>query len=241
MKYRAYGRTWWGRAWIETLVGSFMLDSDVLTQGRAHARGNHVTDLNVDRGVIDALVQGDRLRPYAVTITAPVLTEAKWDRLLDTLAGRVGYVAALLDGDLPPDLSNAEDLVPSRGEVHITCSCAHPAPICEHAAAVGYLTAEIFDADACALLLLRGRTKAAVLSELRGRRQLSWSSPAGMLASDAYRREIAALPAPVPPPRRPGPPGRLAADPPAASGVSAEELSELAARAAHRAWDLLKE
>ena len=183
MKYSAYGRTWWGRAWIETLAGSVMLDSDVLTQGRAHARSNHVRDLNIDPGVIDALVQGGRPRPYAVTVTVPVLTEAKWDRLLDTMAGQAGYVAALLDGELPPGLSAAEDLVPSRGEVRITCSCAYHAPICEHAAAVGYLTAEIFDADACALLLLRGRTKAAVLSELRDRRQQSWSSPAGMLAS----------------------------------------------------------
>jgi uncharacterized Zn finger protein len=216
------------------------MDPDRLIRGRTYARGNRVSDLEIMPGAIEALVQGSRARPFAVTVNVPVFNDGGWAKLLDKVAAEVGHLAALLDGDLPPGLGADLDLRPGPGELHTLCSCPDWAgQPCEHSAAVCYLTADALDADPFALLLLRGRAKEEVLAALRDRRQQARPAPAGMLAKDAYRRVLAPLPAPVLPPRRPGTPARLPAEPPPASGVGTAELAELATVAARLAWELL--
>lgn len=241
MTYNAYGRTWWGKVWIEALTTRARLDPNRLIRGRAYARGNRVTDLDIVPGAIEALVHGDRARPYVVIITVPVFDDADWAKLLDTMGAQIGHLAALLDGELPPGAGTGLHLLPGPGELQITCSCLDVAEPCKHAAAVCYLTADALDADPFALLLLRGRTEDEVLAALRDRRQPSWSAPAGMLAKDAYRRELAPLPVLRLPPLQPGSPAQLPARPPVASGVSTLELAELATLAAQRAWELLRD
>jgi hypothetical protein len=217
------------------------MDPDRLSRGQSYVRGHRVSDLEIMPGAIDALVQGSRARPFAVTVSVPVFNDSGWAKLLDEVAAEVGHLAALLDGDLPPGLGADLDLRPGPGELHTSCSCPDWADQpCEHAAAVCYLTADALDADPFALLLLRGRTKDEVLAALRDRRQPAWSAPAGMLARDAYRRALGPLPAPALPPRRPGTPAPLPAEPPPASGVSTAELAELATAAARHAWELLR-
>jgi SWIM zinc finger len=216
------------------------MDPDRLTRGRSYVRGNRVSDLEIMPGTIDALVRGSRARPFAVTVSIPVFNDSGWAKLLDEVAAEVGRLAAILDGELPPGLAAGLDLRPGPGELHTSCACPDWADQpCEHAAAVCYQTADALDADPFALLLLRGRPKDEVLAALRDRRQPAWSGPAGMLARDAYRRALAPLPAPALPPRRPGPPARLSAEPPVASGVSTAELAELATIATRLAWELL--
>lgn len=216
------------------------MDPDRLTRGQGYARGNRVSDLEIMPGAIDALVQGSRARPFAVTVSVPVFNDSGWAKLLDEVAAEVGNLAALLDGDLPPGLGADLDLRPGPGELHTSCSCPDWADQpCDHSASVCCLTADALDADPFALLLLRGRTKDEVLAALRDRRQPAWSAPAGMLARDAYRRALAPLPEPALPPRRPGTPARLPAEPPLASGVTSTELAELATIATRLAWELL--
>lgn len=240
MKYHVYGRTWWSRAWIDTFMERHELDPGQLIRGRADARGGHVSELNVEPGLIDALVQGSRLRPYAVTITVPVLSDVGWVRFFDAVAGQAGHLAALLDGDIATEVGAEANLLPGPSELRSTCSCPDLVPLCRHIAAVGYAIADVFDDDPFALLLLRGRTKADVLSDLRARRQARWTGPAGMLARDAFRRQLATLAPLALPPHEPGTPAPLSAHPPAASGVTVQELSELAAMAAQRAWNFLR-
>jgi hypothetical protein len=181
-----------------------------------------------------------RPRAYAVAINVPVFDDAKWSRLLDALSSEVGHLAALLDDELPAGTGGAVELLPGKSELRMVCSCPDQAEPCAHAAAVGYVTAAALDADPFALMLLRGRGKEDILALLRDRRQATPSAAAGMLARDAYRRELAPLPAAALPPHRPGHPPPLAMDPPAASGVGREELARLAAMAARRAWELLR-
>ena len=233
-------RTRCGAAWLDALTQRAGMDPDRLVRGRNYVRGNRVSDLEIMPGAIDALVGGSRARPFAVTVSIPVFNDSGWARLLDEVAAEVGHLAALLDGDLPAGLGAELDLRPGPGELHTSCSCPDwTDQPCEHSAAVCYLTADALDADPFALLLLRGRTKDEVLAALRDRRQPVWSAPAGMLATDAYRRALGPLPAPALPPRRPGTPARLPAEPPLASGVSTAELAELATIATRLAWELL--
>ena len=235
----AYGRTWWGKAWLNALIDRAGPDPSRLVRGRSYARGDRVRDLHIEPGAIRALVQDSREWPYAVTVTIPIVDDATWSELFDTMAGKVGHLAALLDGELPAEIGAEQKLLPGARDLVIGCSCPDPAEPCEHTAAVCYLTADVLDTDPFALLLLRGRTKVEVVAALRDRRTPAWPAPAGMLAKDAYRRSVAPLPALAPPPSQPGHPAPLPVPPPAAAGVTTRELTELAVSAARRAWELL--
>jgi len=185
-----------------------------------------------------------------------MLTDAEWDRLLDAVAARAAHTAALLDGELPPEVvadaaAAGVDLLPGAGEIGPRCSCPDWADPCKHAAAVVYLVAQALDADPFALLQLRGRSREEVLAGLRRRRVGPSARPhttpvdasqvdAGVPARDAYCPDGGRPPPPaVPlPPRRPGAPAPLAVDPPPGSGLRRVDLADLAADAARRAWEL---
>lgn len=100
---RAFAETWWGQAWVTALEDSTM-DSGRLSRGRTYARQGMVGPTTIAPGQVKAAVQGSRPRPYRSTVHLPVLTDAQWDTLLDTIAARAGHLAALLDGEMPAEL-----------------------------------------------------------------------------------------------------------------------------------------
>ncbi len=296
---RAFGRTWWGRAWVDALEQRARLDPNRLPRGRTYARSGRVGELAVSAGEVRAAVRGSRVTPYVVHVRVRQLDPGEWDRLLGALVAKVAHAAALLDGELPPEVvadaaAVGVSLLPEAGELGPGCSCPDWASPCKHAAAVVYLVADVLDTDPFALLLLRGRSRDDVLAGLRARRMPAphpgapaprgalrltggaGGGPAGVraggrgasvggasvgrvggglragsgvVASEAYaaaaaRRKDSAeagppsLPAPPSPPPRPGEPAPLAVDPPASSGLRRDDLAELAADAARRAWEL---
>jgi hypothetical protein len=191
--------------------------------------------LTLAAGEITADVQGSRRAPYKVRVRVRPFSEEEWDRVLDALAAEIGHTAALLEGELPPGVSDdvrsvGLDLLPGAGELQPRCSCPDWADPCKHAAAVCFLVADALDADPFGVLLLRGLGREEVLAGLRSRRHANASVPpsvpslepeqdVGVLAKGAWARDLQPLPAAPPPPRRPGRPAVLAADPPPGSGV----------------------
>ena len=230
------------------------LDPNRLPRGRSYARGGTVGELAIGPGEVRAAVQGRRVRPYQVRVRVRVLEATEWDRVLDAIAAQVGHAAALLDGELLPEVADdvrsaGTDLLPGPGELQPRCSCPDWADPCKHAAAVCYLVAGALDADPFSLLLLRGRRRDEVLAALRARRRSAKvtmahpdrSGPAvdpGVDAREAYQRSLASLPAPPLPPQRPGQPAVLPVDPPPGAGLRPEDLVALAADAAARAFQL---
>jgi hypothetical protein len=230
------------------------LDPNRLPRGRSYARGGTVGELAIGPGEVAAAVQGRRVRPYQVRVRVRVLDAAEWDRVLDAIATQIGHAAALLDGELLPEVADdvrgaGTDLLPGPGELQPRCSCPDWADPCKHAAAVCYLVAGALDADPFSLLLLRGRRREEVLAALRARRGSAGatappagpSPPAadpGVNAREAYRRALAPLPAPPLPPQRPGQPAVLPVDPSPGAGLRPEDLAALAADAAARAFQL---
>lgn len=249
---RPFGVTWWGKAWLEALEHRARLDPNRLGRGRSYARRGSVLDLTVDPGVVRATVQGSRRVPYDVTVRIRAFSTDEWDAVLDVVSAQIGRVAALLDGELPPEVvDDAQaaglELLPDAGEVGTECSCPDFAVPCKHSAAVCYLIADELDEDPFALLLLRGRRRDELLSALRARRQLSEAvdppalkaRPVGVLARAAYTKELGALPLPPRPLPQPGTPSAvLVLDPPRQSGVEGRDLVALATDAARRAWEL---
>jgi uncharacterized Zn finger protein len=251
---RGFGLTWWGEAWVTALEQRARLDPNRLPRGRSYARGGTVGELAIGPGEVRAAVQGRRVRPYQVRVRVRVLDAEEWDRVLDAIAAQLGHAAALLDGELLPEVADdvrraGTDLLPGPGELQPRCSCPDWADPCKHAAAVCYLVAGALDTDPFSLLLLRGRRRDEVLAALRARRrpaEATMAPPdrsrpaadAGVDAREAYRRSLAPLPAPPLPPQRPGQPAVLPVDPPPGAGLRSEDLVALAADAAARAFQL---
>jgi len=250
---RGFGSTWWGAAWVDALQGRARLDPNRLPRGRSYARSGAVGDLLAAPGKVRAPVQGSRSRPYDVHVRVRQFDDAEWNRLLDIVAGQLGHTAALLDGELPPEILDdvtaaGLDLLPGPGDLQPRCSCPDWADPCKHAAAVCFLVADMLDADPFVLLLLRGRDREAILSALRSRRSGAPAAGAehqrehdhGVPARQVFAAvDRPALPRPALPPARPGRPALLPVDPPAGAGSDARGLRGLAADAAHRAYQLL--
>jgi uncharacterized Zn finger protein len=262
-----FGRTWWGAAWVEALEQRARLDPNRLPRGRDYARSGAVGELRLVPGEAQGQVQGRKTQPYEVRIRVRRFTDEEWDRVLTVISARLAHAAALLDGELPPQIaedaaSAGLDLLPGGGEIGPRCSCPDDADPCKHSAAACYLVADALDADPFVLLLLRGRTREQVLAGVRMRRRgvpgSAGSGSAGYGAAarvragawrhaddgvDARRAFNAPapgteIPAPPLPPARPGQPAALPVDPPAWRAGLGGDLLELAADAAARAWEM---
>jgi uncharacterized Zn finger protein len=171
-----FGRTWWGAAWVEALEQRARLDPNRLPRGRDYARSAAVGELTLAPGEARAQVQGRKTQPYEVRIRVRRFTDEEWDRVLTAISARLAHAAALLDGELPPQIaedaaSAGLDLLPGGGEIGPRCSCPDDADPCKHSAAACYLVADALDADPFVLLLLRGRTRDQVLAGVRMRRR----------------------------------------------------------------------
>jgi uncharacterized Zn finger protein len=255
------GRTWWGRAWLEALDQRARLDPDRLPRGREYARDGAVGELVLAPGEARAQVRGRKTDPYTVRVRVRRFTDEEWDRVLAAISARLERAAALLDGELAPEVAQDTatagiDLLPVGGELGPRCTCPDDADPCKHSAAACYLIADVLDADPFALFLLRGRTREQVMAGVRARRRADLTSqpgeagpgvaPAepdadpGVDARSAFSKPAAdgLVPLPPLPPDRAGRPAVLPVDPPPWRAGLREDLIELAADAARRAWEL---
>jgi uncharacterized Zn finger protein len=170
----AFGASWWGKRWIAALE-QFGWGSR-LQRGRSYARKGQVIRLDLAPGQVQARVQGSASTPYRVTLALPVLTDAQWAGVLDTLAEQAIFAAQLLAGEMPQEIEQAfaqagAPLFPrAASDLATRCSCPDMANPCKHIAAVYYLLGERFDDDPFLIFELRGRTQAALLAALRERR-----------------------------------------------------------------------
>jgi len=192
------GHTWWGRAWVDALEQRARLDPNRLPRGRDYAREGAVGELVLAPGEARARVQGRRVSPYDVRVRVRQFSDGEWGQVLDAICAQLGRVAAMLDGDLPPEVAGdvaaaGLDLLPGAGEVGPRCTCPDDADPCKHSAAVCYLVADALDADPFTVLLLRGRTRGEVLAGLRARRRGLAGPPSAALGQGRGRDVARAL------------------------------------------------
>jgi len=168
----AFGATWWGRRWMQTLE-SFGMESR-LTRGRSYARGGQVLSIDIGSGSIQAAVQGSRPKPYTIKITLATLDDAGWKRVQEALQSEPLLTARLLAGEMPEEIEAVfkkagSPLFPERiKDLSANCSCPDSANPCKHLAAVYCLLAEEFDRDPFHLFVLRGRDRETLLQSLGG-------------------------------------------------------------------------
>lgn len=169
-KRGAFGATWWGRRWMESLEE--MGHESRLARGRSYARAGQVLTLDLEPGRVRARVQGSSYEPYDVTLKLSPLTNAEWERLYSALESEPGLLATLLSGELPPALDSVllRARVPLFPRMHHDleggCDCYDGETPCKHLAAVCCLLAEELDRDPFGLFLLRGKTREEFLASL---------------------------------------------------------------------------
>jgi uncharacterized Zn finger protein len=90
------------------------------------------------------------------------------------MAARAVFLARLLSGEMPEQIEEAFAAAGTQlfaiDAIRATCSCPDTAPTCKHVAAVFLLLAEAFDRDPFLMLAWRGRSRDALIRELRERR-----------------------------------------------------------------------
>ncbi len=244
---RDFGRTWWGKAWLDSLEARALEDPNRLPRGRTYARQERVTDIELSPGMVSAQVWGSE--PYRTSLHVRVLTDEQWNAVLDVIMAQASHAATLLAGEVPSSIGPM--VLPDRGDLGPDCSCPDWAELCKHAAALCYTASDLFDADPFALLTLRGRQRDDVLREVRRRRgqrlgvddQTTTATPRGadpgISASAAFKRPVETFERSAPIPDQPARLRPLAAGPPADSGIDHVELDELVHDAARRAWNML--
>lgn len=169
-KRGAMAESWWSQRLVDVLE-SFGLGGR-MERGRRYARAGQIVRFEVAPGLLDADVQGSRGAPYRVAVRSPLPSEAQWAAVDEVVGARVGFVARLLAGEVPPELEDAfaeggVALFPARwSDLSASCSCPDGANPCKHIAAVLYLFADRLDADPWLLLAWRGRTRDEVLAPL---------------------------------------------------------------------------
>lgn len=205
--------SWWSQRFVAVLE-SYGLGAR-MARGRRYARAGQVLELEVSLGLLLAQVQGSRRTPYLVAVRADPTPETAWASLDDALRARVGFVARLLAGELPPDLEEACDSVgialfpDAWADVAATCSCPDPENPCKHIASVLYVFADQLDDDPWLLLRWRGRTREQLLDHLDRRASGGredglpawWPLVPGRPVAPSRRAEVPVAPAPDPPHR----------------------------------------
>lgn len=138
-----YGKTWWGKKWLETFTG---IDYDNrLPRGRTYANTGRAYDIKIQKNIITAKVQGSRSRPYTVEVILKSFNQIEKESIHNIIVSSPSILAALINKKLPSLLlkklnEHEIHLFPSNWkEVEADCSCPDWAMPCKHIAAVIYL------------------------------------------------------------------------------------------------------
>jgi len=166
-----YAKTPWGRYWIITnlkIGRPFRMQ-----RGIEYAKdGDRIDNFSINKGQIFATVQGTAPTPYRVKINFDLIPDIGWEKILEDLSTKLGYIIDLLEGSLPQNVitifeNNGYSLFPdSTNKLNSTCSCPDKAVPCKHIAAIILYLARVLDYNPFLLLELRGKSKEEILDDL---------------------------------------------------------------------------
>lgn len=163
-------QTWWAARWLAVLE-SFQIGAR-LDRGRSYARKGQVLSIDVEKGIVEAKVQGSMREPYKVTLKVNQLEQVDWVGMAKVFAGKAIFAAKLLAGQMPQEIESAFTesgltLFPAKeADLKTNCSCPDWSNPCKHIAAVYYLLGEEFDRDPFLIFRLRGITRDEILDLL---------------------------------------------------------------------------
>ena len=166
---RALATTWWGRAWNANLE-RYADYANRIERGRSYVRHSAVLDLRIKSGLANALVQGSRSKPYAVTVKIKKIKRPNWRNIKTACEGKFDSFRKLLKGEFPRALEElftqkGKGLFPSPAEIEFSCSCPDWASMCKHVAATLYGIGARLDEDPALFFKLRNVKVEDLISE----------------------------------------------------------------------------
>lgn len=167
---RIYGTNWWSRRWMEILEES--IDTGRLARGRTYAHKGQVVDIEIEPGLVTAVVQGTRSRPYQIRLGFETLSDEAEALLIFRCREQARFAAKLLAGEMPEEMETVfkeagVPLFPSKSAIRrFKCSCPDDATPCKHITAVLLLLGEVLDDDPFLLLKLRGVNRDTLINLL---------------------------------------------------------------------------
>jgi uncharacterized Zn finger protein len=147
----AIARTWWGKAWNLNLE-RYADYSNRIGRGRNYVRHGAVLDLQIEPGLVNALVQGSRSEPYSVCMKIQPLKKEIWKNIKAACENTLESFQELLAGKFPKALgeiftSRDTGMFPVPREIKFSCSCPDWAGMCKHVAATLYGVGARLDED----------------------------------------------------------------------------------------------
>ena len=159
IKGRSIVDSWWGMAWCDNLERYADYESR-LERGKRYVRTGSVIDLKIQKGKIQARVQGSRRAPYKVEIRISPLSEEKCQAVIAKCGRKFTNLEALMTGDFPEDMKELfqgkDGLFPAPREISFNCSCPDWALMCKHVAAALYGVGARLDEQPLLFFELRG-------------------------------------------------------------------------------------
>lgn len=158
---RALANSWWGKAWNNNLE-SYADYRNRIARGKSYVKAGSVLDLRIEAGMVRALVQGSRAKPYQVLIQIKPMEEASWQEIKRLCNRKIESLEQLMEGKFPKELEalltdKKMRLFPSPQEIQFDCSCPDWASMCKHVAAVLYGIGVCLDHDPMLFFELRGQ------------------------------------------------------------------------------------
>ena len=155
---RTIAKSWWGKAWCQNLEQYADFETR-LPRGQKYVRSGAVVDLQIQKGIITARVQGTRRTPYKIEIRISPLSQQRCDEIMDRCTTRVDTLENLLSGSFPESMKDVflgdGGLFPTPREISFSCSCPDWAVMCKHVAAVMYGIGVRLDENPFYFFLLR--------------------------------------------------------------------------------------
>lgn len=167
--------TFWGKAWCSHLESYSDFDNR-LPRGRSYVRNGSVIDLSIDKGEINALVNGSSL--YTIKITISPISKNKWQAITKECAGKIDSLIELLQGKFSKNIMTIithqeNGLFPQPQEIKFNCSCPDYADMCKHIAATLYGVGARLDEKPEQLFSLRHVDHAELISAAEAVEQIT--------------------------------------------------------------------
>ena len=164
---RKISKTFWGNSWCKNLE-AYSDYSNRLPRGRSYVCNGSVVDLQIERGVVRAMVSGSQL--YQVNISIAPIKKTRWKTIKGQCTGKIDSLMELLQGSVSQGVmqvvtKQGEGLFPFPKEIAISCSCPDWASMCKHVAATLYGVGARLDEEPEMLFLLRGVEPLELISQ----------------------------------------------------------------------------
>lgn len=162
--------SWWGIMWNKNLERYAEYESRI-GRGKSYVKNGFVLDMQIEKGMVTAYVQGTRKAPYFVTIVIDPIKQEIFENIKRECQGKLDTLDELLGGKFSGELSDifvkgGAGFFPDPREIRFRCTCPDWADCCKHVSATLYGIGSKLDTNPLLFFTLRSIDIDSFLSEV---------------------------------------------------------------------------